>query len=420
MSRYKQFFLKFLKQEIVEGSFYLFIGGSIGSFLSFIFNLFLARTLTQGDYGAYTSLLSLETLITIPAASLTAVIIRFAGNYLARGEERKAAHLFRRMSLVWLLIGIAIFGFIYSLQFFFLNYLHLNNPLLILVVALGVAISYIGVVNTGFLQSMTKFRYISFTQIVGGIAKIAVGGVLVLAGTKAVGALFGILMLPLSAYILGFWPLRKIITRKSEKEETTETKEILRYGVLAAIGLISLSSFISTDVILVKHFFGSSQAGLYGGLSIIGKVIFYFTAPIPLVMFPLIVRKHTMKENYKSTFHLSLLLVLLPSLAITIFYFLFPNFTTTLFLGKNYSSAAQYLGLFGIFITLFNLASIITSFFISLKKTDVSFVIFSFALLQIALIYLFHSDFYHVIFSSIISLSLLLLALTVYYKLKKD
>ena len=54
-------------------------------------------------------------------------------------------------------------------------------------------------------------------------------------------------------------------------------------------------------LILVKHFFSPHDAGIYAGLSLIGRVIFFFSAPIASVMFPVIVQKYARKENYENT-----------------------------------------------------------------------------------------------------------------------
>src|SRR5205085_2537303 len=120
-------------------------------------------------------------------------------------------------------------------------------------------------------------------------------------------------------------------------------REIMKYALPTSFTVLALSAFTSTDVLLVKHFFNAHDAGFYAGLSVVGKAIFYFTAPIPVVMFPLLIKRHTQGENYKNLFYLALLLVFLPSLAITGFYFLFPKLTLTIFLGgRDYLSIAPY------------------------------------------------------------------------------
>ena len=420
MKKLIEFVKKSLKNELVSGSLFLFVGGLIGSFLSFIYNLFLARTLSHVDYGIYTSLLSFEALIIIPSASLTAVIVRFASHYFAKGENSRALHFFKRMSLIWLVVGVCIFLLTYSLSSLLLSYLHLTNSILIVVVGFGAAVSYIGIVNAGFLQGLMKFKFLSISAVIASLSKLVVGGLLVALGVGAVGGLIGIVMLPLIAYLFAFWPLRKLFKEKESSENYFDGREVLNYAIIAGIGLISLSSFISSDVILVKHFFSDAQAGLYGGLSIIGKVIFYFTAAIPAVMFPLLIKRHASGQNYRHIYYLALILVFIPSFMITFFYYLFPAFTVNLFLGKTYIDVAPYLGIFGVFLTIFNLLNITVNYFLSLKKLAVSYIVFVFAIMQIILIYLFHANFYQVIGSSIVSISLLLAVLVLYYKIQKD
>lgn len=188
------------------------------------------------------------------------------------------------------------------------------------------------------------------------------------------------------------------------------------YGIPSAIAIFSLSSFISNDIILVKHFFTPHDAGLYAGLSLVGKVIYYLTAPIGTVMFPIIIQKFNKKENFRNTFFLALFLVGAASLAVTFFYFIFPTFTILLFL-KNpvYKSVVPYLGLFGVFISIYSLVSILIYFFLSVKKTSVAYISLGGACLQLILISLFHYNFISVIFDSIIALSLLLIVLLLYY-----
>ncbi len=81
MNKYLSLLRGFGKHELVSGSFYVFIGTTVSSFLAFLLNVFFARELTYAEYGVLASLLSLVTLLTIPASSLSAVIVRYATNF---------------------------------------------------------------------------------------------------------------------------------------------------------------------------------------------------------------------------------------------------------------------------------------------------------------------------------------------------
>lgn len=416
MNRIYSLFIRLIKHELIAGSFFIFIGGVIGSFLSFIYNLFLARTLTYSDYGIYVSLLSLVTLAMIPSQSLTAVVVRFATHYFAKDEEEKGALLFKKMSLIWLFIGLVIFLFIFIFSTPIKEFLHINDSALIAIAGLSIAITYINIVNTAFLQSLLKFSYIAITLILGSLGKLILGAILVILGFKILGALFGIFLMSFIILSLGYLPLFYLFKKKTSKDITIDKKEIIIYSLPVVIAVFSLSSFISTDVILVKHFFDGESAGFYGGLSVVGKVIFYFTAPIPAVMFPLLVRRSARGENFNNLFYLALLLVAIPGILITFLYFIFPAFFVNLFLGgREYGNIIPYLGIFGIFLTVFSFLNVFVNFFLSIKKTNVAYLVALGAILQIILIYLFHQNFQIIILDSIASSSLLLGVLILYY-----
>jgi O-antigen/teichoic acid export membrane protein len=409
-------YLKIFRHELISGSFFVFIGTFSSSILSFIFNLFLARTLSYSDYGIFASLISLYALATIPAQSLTAVIVRFSAFYFANNEEDKASLLYRKMIVTWTLIGLAIL--LVSLLFSgpISSFLRINNSSLVVIIGMATALSYVSIVNVAYLQSLTKFLFMSFMYILGALVKLLLGMLLIFWGYKVFGAIWAVFLMTFVAFLISFGPLIRLLRRETQKDVSISLRELGLYALPASTTILLLSSFISTDVLLVKHFFSAEEAGYYGGLSMIGKAIFYFTGPIPFVMFPLIIKRHTKNQDFKNLFYFSLALVTLPALSITVFYSLFPEFTIRFFLGgREYLNLAGVLGLFGIFMTLYSLNNVVVNFFLSVKKTGIFLLVGIGAFLQIALILLFHESINQVIYASIFSSGLLLILLLLYY-----
>ena len=58
-----------------------------------------------------------------------------------------------------------------------------------------------------------------------------------------------------------------LIARKRSRNIDFPLRDMIKYALPASIAILSLNSLISTDIILVKHFFSAQDAGLYGGLS---------------------------------------------------------------------------------------------------------------------------------------------------------
>ncbi|MBI2031258.1 MAG: oligosaccharide flippase family protein [Candidatus Levybacteria bacterium] len=407
---------KFIKHELITGSFYIFTGSLIANIFAFLFNLLLARNLNTVDYGAYASLLSLFILIGIPAQSITTVIIKFAADYFTKNKIDEAKVLYSRLLKLSIIFSIFIFlGFVlFSISI--KEFLNLDNIWYVILTGFIVSINYLGIVNNAYLQSLLKFSFISFTQIAGGALKIAIGGLLVFLGFKVFAALWAIVLAFLLPLFFTFIPLRFLINKKKTMDIKFPTKEIIIYALPTTITILSLNSLTSIDIILVKHFFHAHDAGLYAGLSLAGKVIFYFTSPIVSVMFPLLIKRHNLGKDYNSLFYLALILVAIPSIVIMLFYFLFPLLTINFFLGgREYVEISPYLGIYGLFIVVFSLLNVCANFFLSLKKTNVFIIIGLGVLSQIILISAFHRTFFQVIGVSLIASSVIFIILLAYY-----
>jgi len=405
-----------IKHELISGSLFIFVGFFISSILSFILNLFLVRSFTASDYGSYASLLSLFVLLGVPAQSLTTVIVRFATDYFAKNKLDESKTLYLRLLLFTTILSFFLFlGFvIFSVPIS--DFLHLDSSWYIILTGFIISVGYLGIANTAFLQSLLKFPLISFLAVIGGVLRTTIGVLLVFLGFKVFGALWAILAAFLFPFLYTFIPLRFLITRKKSKDIKFPTREIIGYAFPTSIAILSLNSFVTTDVILVKHFFNAHDAGLYGGLSLVGKAIFYFTGPVSSVMFPLLIKRHSLGQNFNSLFYLALIIVIIPSTAIVIFYFLFPSYSINFFLGgREYLKMSPYLGIYGFLIIIFSLLNVCVNFFLSLKKTGIFISVGLGAILQIILITLFHKTFFHVIGASLVSSVLVLITILIYY-----
>jgi O-antigen/teichoic acid export membrane protein len=403
---------KLLGHELISNSVYIFIASMVGNVLAFLLNLFLARSLSYVDYGIFASLMSVIVLASIPGASINTILVRFATEYYSKGQIDKLKDFYKKaLKFIFAFSLLVLLAFI-IFSSLITTFLHLDNFWYVIVAGLCVVMGYIQILNSGFLYGIMKFRFVSFTIIFSSFVKLGVGVLLVLLGLRAFSGLGALLFMGLAAFLVAFIPLRFIFAKKIESEVKVPAKEILKYAFPVFITILFMTSFTSIDVILVKHFLSPTMAGYYSGISLIGKVILYFTATIPTVMFPLLIKRQAEGKNINNLFLLAVLLVLLPSLLITGVYFLFPHFIITLFLGgRGYLTMAPFLGLFGLFITLYSVVNIFVNFFLSINKTKIISLLVGAALLQIVLLWIYHSNFYQIISISIIVSALLLMGL---------
>lgn len=409
------FLKKTLQHELISGSLFIFAGSVVGNFLAFLFNFFIIHNLkSASDYGIYASLVSLVNLVAIPAQSFVTIIVQFATEYFSRKQMGKALQLYTSLFKFTILLGIVTFLVFMIFSSPIEQFFHFNNVWFLSIAAATIAVMYLGIVNNAYATSLLKFGFLSWLQVWVGVIKIAGALLLFIIGYSVFGALGIVFLAAVIPFFLGFIPIVPLFRQHKERIQI-HYGELIRYAIPATIATLAISSFTASDILLVKHYFPSHEAGLYAGLALVGRVIFYFTGTIPLVMFPLIIKRYNLKQNYDNLLYLSLAMVIVPSLFITLFYFLFPSFTTQLFLGKQYKAVIPYVGFIALYMTIFSIVNLLVTFFLSLKKTNIMFPVASAGVLQILGIVVFHASFQHVITVNIAISVLLLIALLLYY-----
>lgn len=404
------------KHPLIYGSTIVVSGGLLANFLNFLYNLFMSRTLSVIDYGTLASITSLITFPILLVTAVNPVIVRFAGDYFAKSENNRLKGLYLTFFKFLFIIGSIVFlvSLLFTSQI--ANFFHISNNFILLFVYIIIFLAFVGTLNVSFLQAKLAFGFQVVVNLVIAVLKLSLGVLFVLFGYSVFGAISALLLSSLGGYIISFLPLRFLFFAKTE-DSTIETKEFFRYGIPAALTLFGLVSFISTDIILVKHFFDPIQAGQYAGLSLIGRIVFFISAPIGTVMFPIIVQKHTKGDNFKNTFKLAVGLMLIPSILLTLFYFFFPQFTILFFLKRpEYLIVKPFLGIFGLYITFYCILYLFANFYLSIKKTIIYFPILIAAILQIVLITAaYHQSFQQVIMVSFILILLLVIVFLLYY-----
>lgn len=411
----RQKIYQFITHPFISGSAIVFIGSNAANLFHFLFNFFMVRNLTPASFGDISALVSLMAIATTPASATIPMIINFAARYYAKNEIAHIRGLFFTLSKLLYSIGFGLFIIFILFSSWIGSFFNIHNSLLIYLTGLIVFMGYIATTHSGLLQAKLAFNFISITNLIGAIVKVVLGVFLVFLGWGAIGAMMAYVLSNTVIYILSFIQLPFIFDIKI-KRETISFMKLFTYGGPAAISMYTITSFLTTDILLVKHFFNPQQAGIYAVISLAGKVIFFFTAPIATVLFPLVTQRHEKKEKYSDIFFLAIIFVLLPSVGITILYYIFPEFILLLFNQQAYSKEiSPYLGIFGIFSTMYSLLFVLTNFFLSIGKTRIYIPLVIGAILQAGLIWIFHTNFFEVIYISITVTALLLLWFLLYY-----
>jgi len=392
------------------------MSGSLGAnFIHFLFNIFLSRNLAVQDYGSVASLMAIITLFGISSSAIAPTIVSFTSRSFQENDlENVRSVYFKIFNFFLLLSGIILVIFLAFSRMIsvFLNIS--NGAILVEITGITVFIGFMSMLNLSLFQARLSFRVFSSLNILSAIIKLFLGMVFIFYGFSTVGVMFAILLSYVIPYLLGFGFI-KFLFKRNVSNVRIKWKDIVVYAAPSGAALVGLTAISSIDLLLVKHLFDANSAGVYAGLSLLGRVVFFFTAPITVVMFPLMSRKYDKKENYNKVLLFAILTVGVSSFGISLFYFLFPEFVIRLFLKNEvYLNAVPYLGMIGIFASLHSLNSAMMYYFLSIRKTWIYKPIVVAGLLQALGIYLFHDSLGLVIGISILMTALLLIFLSFY------
>jgi hypothetical protein len=266
-----------LRGRVVRGSAILLLSTGLVAAANLLYNILIARMLGASDFGHASALYTL--LMLTSAVNLSFQII--TAKFVARNSEdlvraRIYASMLRRAW--WVGLGIAVLlaaGSAYLKSYFNLPQQH---DLVLLAIAVGVYIP-LGV-RRGRMQGCYHFRSLAINVVVEVVVKI--GGALLFLhfGMGVTGVMTAVLLSIVAAYISG--------RPGAEYRARAGLIKIALFGeglqaVLYFIGQVILCNL---DILLVKHFFSSREAGIYAAVALVGRVVFMLSWSVVSSMFP--------------------------------------------------------------------------------------------------------------------------------------
>ena len=404
-------------RKLLSSSILIFAGSVVGYGVNYLYNVVMGRLLGPAEYGHLSALVALLYIVTFPLAALNTVIIRFVTAYKNKGQFDRIVSVLTKLNQKFTFIGLGFLVLIMLNANFLKDFFKLPDIWGLFLLGLLISLSFNSTVNMGVLSGLLNFRFISLLNSIIPPIKLIAAVILVLWGLKANGALLGLLLTTLIGFAISFLPLR-FLWKYKMKETEIDWKEIQRFGVPAFLAILFFTSMANVDVLLVKHYFSETEAGLYSALSLAAKVIFFISGPINTVLFPVLVESKEKQGKSDSVFWMAFGLIGLSALTLTTLYWINPRFWLGLLFGAKYLESASFLPLFGVFMTLYSLDNALLSYYLSVNKTRVYVLTLLAFVLQIISIILFHNSFIQIILASTVVAFILLLGLVSIYWVK--
>ena len=380
-------------------------------------NIVLGRWLGPEGFADANLLATLVMLLSFVAMGLQLVIAKFSAEFNALDEEQKLSQLVnssKKLVLKWsLIVTVALVMVSPWLKGFF----HFNSSWAFIILIVGIPSYFLMSLSRGYFQGLSNFRKLGKTYLVEMVSRVVVTiGLIAILGKETLSA---------EAVAIGFL-CSFIITHaytylKSEGTAVLPNVTLSKMvGFFAVISIYELSQILinNSDVILVKHFFENTEAGLYASLALLGRAVFFATWIIVTMLFPKVIEREKRGESHQHLFWNAFAIVGLIGTFIVATCFLLDDFIIHVAFGSQYQSIAHLLWMYALSTTLFACANVVVYYNMSLENYLPVWISVAAGIIQIASISLFHQSLEIVIQVQLIIMAVLLGIMILYQKTK--
>jgi len=384
----------------LSGSIVMLLGSVLVASINFGFNVSMARLLGPALFAQVAAMVTLLMLFSSVSLSFQMVCAKFVAR---NGSTRGKLAVFHNLRRAAWMIGFTIAIVLTIARNPIARYLRMPDAWLLVVFALGMAFYTPLGVKRGNMQGLCAFPALSRNFILEAISKLVIAIVLVELGYGVMGAVGAISASIFAAMLI---PGPKV-PAAIEGESVEVIPASLGEGMQAIVFFVGQVIINNIDIILVKHFFTAELAGLYAAVALVGRVLYFAAWSIVSAMFP--ISAAAKGEDNKHVLFLSLLIVLLMSVAFIAVLALFPGFIIRLVLGEGFRSAEPLLSLYATATGLYALAVVLMTYEMSHKIANTGWLQLVVSGALVFLIYTFHSNLRKVIVVQIALMALMLL-----------
>jgi len=407
---------RLIKRLLQNDGTILFISTIIVNAGNYLINLLLGRFLGPVEFAEISVLATAVLMLSFFAVGLQLTAAKFTAEYLSVDEELKFSSFIKWLNKYSWYISLTVAAIIILASFQLMSFFHFRNPWSFMVIAIAIPLYFDFSISRGVLQGTDSFKKLANTYLIEMFVRMVITATLVYVSVRygGIDSTMAVALGFTAAFIATYWYAR----REPQRETNTELlamKPIKAFIVVIIFYELSQIMINNSDILLVKHFFENEEAGLYGALALIGRVVFFATWTIVTLLFPKVIQKEKKGEPHSHLFWGALSIVGVIGLMIIVGCYLLGDFVITVLFGNEFISAGQYLWLYACATTLFACANVFAYYYMSLSKyMPVIFSIIAGAC-QIGLIWFFHKDITQVITVQIYLMATLFMSMVVYH-----
>lgn len=261
----------------------------LAGILSYLYHPLMLKFMSVESFWEFSSMLGVFNILGVLTTGIGLFLLPKIAQQ--RADQPMLIWLYRWAFPRSLLLGVLVFllfcGAIPLLQ----SYLQLPYALPLVLVGGSIVLAFASTVLSSFIQGMERFTFLGINSILWAFFKLIIGLGLAYLGYGVYAAVGGLLGAGILSFVIGFcyvFALLQPFFHQKNKNLNLDQDFLSEFWSFFHALLLSLvlAFFMNADLIMVRNLFDPKRAGIYGGISVVGKFIIYVLAAIETVYYP--------------------------------------------------------------------------------------------------------------------------------------
>ena len=390
-------------EDFVTQFFRLAGYNGLAALLMVFLHVVMARLLGPAQYAEYGVFIAIILTFLVAATSIQLIITRFVSYHETRYQHEQVNYLVTK-SLKWaFFFGLFLFVLIIFLAGPISEFFHLPNLAATILLGFVLWFTIMQPVFEGAFRGLEKFSALGRLRLTEAATRFALVITLVVAGFSVAGAVFGLGLGTFAALAISYKHIYRV---QRLKAVAPSMRNVRRYALPVALAMVSFAVLFNIDLILVKHYFSATDAGVFAAASFLAKIPVFTSLVFVGVLFPRVSRMHSNGKNSAPLLKNVLVVLALLTGVLTLAAFFFAQPLLTTIFGAEYA-IGPVLGFYVFAMSMLAISIILITYLLAVRKDRAAFALPLFAVLLTGLLVLFHASTTQVILVVMFALSAL-------------
>src|SRR5665213_2450398 len=328
----------------------------VANVLGYVLYALLSRVLGVEAYGTLSSLFAILVIVSAPALIAQTVAAKLASDLVA--DPSRLAGLARTIESIAVRVALATAGALAALAVPLASFLHIDDPLLVVLTALSLCGAIVLPFLRGILQGTSSFRAFALSNVAENLGKVVFAPVLgSVAGLR--GALAGVALGYLAAAAYTFVAARP---HRPGASVALAVRGLVSSVAGVALAVLCINVLLFYDVVLAKRYLDAHSAGLYSAAALACRAVYAVIVFIPTVLLPQTADRSARGERTRWLFVQALALTVAICLCAVALYVLVPGWVITTITGRAFLAGAPFLAPYVVAIAALATTNVIATY----------------------------------------------------------